>query len=80
MLCAEGIYSGTPELLGNLKTKGIDFDSVDFTDLDNVKRGIKSNTRVGVSAIQFTTRFIRNLLSDGLDGINHKSTTKCVRH
>lgn len=48
VLCAEGIYSGTPELLGNLKMKGVDFDSVDFTDLNNVKQGIKSNTRVGV--------------------------------
>lgn len=51
VLCAEGIYSGIPELLGNLKMKGVDFDSVDFTDLNNVKQGIKSNTRVGVSEI-----------------------------
>lgn len=46
VLCADGIYSGTPELLGNLKAKGVDFDSVDFTDLNNVRQGIKSNTRV----------------------------------
>lgn len=46
VLCAEGIYSGTPQLLGNLKIKGIDFDSADFTDLNNVKQGIKSNTKV----------------------------------
>lgn len=46
VLCAEGVYSGTPLILEHLKTKGIDFDAVDFTDLDNVKQGIKTNTRV----------------------------------
>lgn len=49
ILCAEGIYSGTPEVISNLKRSGIDFDSVDFTDLNNVKQGIKSSTRVGDS-------------------------------
>lgn len=53
VLCAEGIYSGTPEMLGNLKTKDIAFDSVDFTDLFNVKQGIKGNTRVCVPEFQF---------------------------
>lgn len=47
VLCAEGVYSGTPDILRHLKTKGIDFDSVDFTDLNNVRQGIKGNTKVG---------------------------------
>ncbi|KAG4077512.1 hypothetical protein HA402_002939 [Bradysia odoriphaga] len=46
VLCAEGVYSGTPEILKNLKGKGIQFDLVDFTDLNNVRQGIKANTRM----------------------------------
>lgn len=46
VLCAEGIYSGTTEILANLKPKGIEYDSVDFTDLNNVEQNIKVNTRV----------------------------------
>lgn len=46
VLCADGIYSGTPEILSNLKGRGIEFDTVDFTDLNNVRQGIKTNTKV----------------------------------
>lgn len=46
VLCAEGIYSGIPEILTNLKGKGVQFDSVDFTDLNNVRQGIKTNTKM----------------------------------
>lgn len=49
ILCARGIYSGTPEIFSNLKTKGIECDSVDFTDLNNVSQGIKGNTKVMLS-------------------------------
>lgn len=81
VLCAEGVYSGTPEILRNLKVKGIDFDSVDFTDLNNVKQGIKSNTKVcGALKNKFNITKKAHLLPDGLDGINHKSTASCVRH
>lgn len=48
VLCAEGIYSGTTKLLNDLLKNGIESDLVDFTDLTNVKRGIKTNTRVGI--------------------------------
>lgn len=62
ILCAEGIYSGTPELISNLKKKGIDFNSVDFTDLNNVRQGIKSNTRVGVSVTNLLSLLLKVLI------------------
>ncbi|XP_037049017.1 putative cystathionine gamma-lyase 2 [Bradysia coprophila] len=46
VLCAEGIYSGAPDILKSLEDKGIRFESVDFTDLNNVRQGIKTNTRM----------------------------------
>lgn len=46
LLCSSDIYSGTMELFCELKDINIEFEAVDFNDLENVKRALKSNTRV----------------------------------
>ncbi|KAJ6641821.1 Cystathionine gamma-lyase [Pseudolycoriella hygida] len=70
VLCADGIYSGTIEILGDLKYKGIHFDVVDFTDLNNVKEGIKSNTRI-VCMESITNPLLNVLDVEGVCKIAH---------
>lgn len=46
ILCASNVYSGTTEIFDELKNIKIDVETVDFENLENVRKAMKPNTRV----------------------------------
>lgn len=55
LLFASDIYSGTTEIFRELKNINVECDAVDFDDLENVKKAMKSNTRVFNISVVFST-------------------------
>lgn len=86
ILAAAAIYGGTYTFITEIAARqGIQFDFVDFSNLDNVKNGIKSNTRVSGQAIVASLQKpfiipISFIFADDLDGIAHKSVCESGRH